>query len=104
DQNAPHVKHPKIFVEPIKNWYMFVGDMVQILSGKDKGKKGVISYVVPERNWVCVKGLNLDYTLQQRERNYPGVLNATESPLVVPRDVALLDPEDDEPSEIEWRF
>lgn len=104
DQNAPNVTHPKIFVEPIKSWYMFPGDMVQILTGRDKGKKGVVNYVVAERNWVCVKGLNLEYIMQQRDRNYPGVLNSTERPLLVPRDVTLLDPEDNEPTQVEWRF
>lgn len=104
DQNAPNVTHPTIYVEPIRNWFMFVGDVVQILRGKDKGKKGSISYVVRERNWVCVKGLNLGYQLQQRDANFPGALNTTENPLLVPRDVALVDPEDKEPTEIEWRF
>ncbi|KAJ6219953.1 hypothetical protein RDWZM_005765 [Blomia tropicalis] len=104
DQNAPNVKHPKIYVQPIKNWSMFVGDLVQILRGKDKGKRGVINYVVKERNWVCVKGLNLSYVLQQRDRNFPGMITTTENPLLVPRDVLLVDPEDDEPTEVEWRY
>lgn len=104
DMNASTVKHPAIYVEPIKDWSMFVGDVVQILRGKDKGKKGTISYVVQERNWVCVKGLNLKFNMQQDSREFPGVLNATEAPLLVPRDVALVDPEDDDPTKIEWRF
>lgn len=83
---------------------MFNGDVVQILKGKDRGKKGVISYVVRERNWVFVKGLNLKYTLMQRDRNFPGVLNVEEKPLLVPSQVSLVDPEDNEPTQIEWRF
>lgn len=104
DQNAPNMKHPKIFVEPIKNFYMFVGDTVMVLKGKDKGKKGIVSYVVQERNWVCVKGLNLEYSMTQKERQFPGVVNTIERPLLVPRDVSLVDPEDNEPTQIEWRF
>ncbi|KAF7493465.1 putative 39S ribosomal protein L24 [Sarcoptes scabiei] len=104
NQNAPRAKHPKIFVQPIENFPVFVGDQVQILRGKDQGKKGVVSYVVQERNWVCVKNLNLQYNLTQRDKNYPGMLNADEKPLLFPRDVALLDPEDFEPTNIEWRL
>jgi len=104
NQNEPYIKHPIVYVEPIKKWYLFPGDMVQILRGKDKGKKGTISYVVQERNWVCVKCLNLDYTLQQRNRNFPGYLIPTEKPLLVPRDVSLIDPDDHNPTQVEWRY
>lgn len=104
EQNSAHIKHPKIYVEPIKEWYMFVGDTVEILRGKDKGKKGIINYIVHERNWVFVKGLNLRYSLQQRDQNYPGMIHVEEKPLLIPRDVALVDPEVNEPTEVEWRF
>lgn len=104
NQNNPNVKHPRIYVEPIKKFYFFVGDYVQILNGKDAGKKGTVNYVVEERNWVCVKGLNLQHSLEQRDRNFPGLLNSTEAPLLAPRDVSLIDPEDNQPTKIEWRY
>lgn len=37
------------------------GDTVQIISGKDKGKKGRVLKVFPERNRVIIEGLNLVY-------------------------------------------
>ncbi len=38
------------------------GDRVELLVGKDKGKQGLVNYMVEERNWVMVEGLNCDYT------------------------------------------
>ena len=104
DQNAPNAKHPKIYVEPMRNFPVFVGDTVAVLRGKDKGKRGTVSYVVAERNWVCVRNLNLEYSMTQRERRFPGVINTIERPLLLPRDVSLVDPEDNEPTAVEWRF
>lgn len=36
----------------------FRGDRVEIMVGKDKGKQGIVSQVIQERNWVFVDGLN----------------------------------------------
>ncbi|KAH7643484.1 39s ribosomal protein l24 [Dermatophagoides farinae] len=94
DQNAPNIKHPKIYVEPFKQFPIFLGDIVQVMRGKDR----------EERNWVCVRGLNRKYRLMQRDPSFPGVLNTTEEPLLVPRDVSLVDPEDNQPTTIEWRY
>ncbi|XP_054159251.1 probable 39S ribosomal protein L24, mitochondrial [Oppia nitens] len=102
--NAPNVDIPTIFVEPIKKFYIFRGDRVEILVGKDKGKHGIVNYVVNERNWVCVEGLNLKFEYQSRDDNYYGALLSIEQPLLVPRDVALVDPSDHKPTKIEWRF
>ena len=61
---------------PDELWTMLKGDLVsslenlqylaqrqffqvQVMVGKDKGKKGKISYVVKERNWVFVEGLHM---------------------------------------------
>ena len=35
------------------------GDRVLVLSGKDKGKKGEITRVIPDRNMVIVDGVNV---------------------------------------------
>uniref|UniRef100_A0A1B6C5X9 Large ribosomal subunit protein uL24m n=1 Tax=Clastoptera arizonana TaxID=38151 RepID=A0A1B6C5X9_9HEMI len=48
----------KVYVEPTRDWSYFRGDVVEILSGKDKGKQGTIVQVIQERNWVIVEGLN----------------------------------------------
>lgn len=57
NMNAPNMKLPVVYVEPIKEFYIFRGDRVEILCGKDKGRQGIVNYVVIQRNWVCVEGL-----------------------------------------------
>lgn len=103
-QNAPNVKTPTIFVEPIKEWSIFRGDRVQILRGKDCGKQGIVNYVVIERNWVCVEGLNCKFVTNGRTREFAGFTLAEEMPLLVNRDVALVDPTDQKPTAVEWRY
>jgi len=104
NMNAPNMKLPVIYVQPIKEWFMFRGDRVEILNGKDKGKHGLVNFVVKERNWVCVEGLNCDYVKQNDSQDYYGFITVNEKPLLVPRDVALVDPSDQKPTTIEWRY
>ena len=53
DAGAFKEKHPDI-VQPIceEDWMWFRGDIVEILTGDDKGKQGYIIQVIQERNWV----------------------------------------------------
>ena len=52
-------RHPDI-VQPIceADWMWFRGDVVEVLTGKDKGKKGHIVQVIQERNWVSTFDFN----------------------------------------------
>lgn len=103
-QNQPGHHHKKVFVEPVLEWTFFKGDRVQLLEGKDKGKHGLVNYVVQERNWVMVEGLNCHYRCIGRKKNYPGMMVKSEAPLLVTTQVALVDPSDDQPTQAEWRF
>jgi len=93
-QNAPGVRRKKVFVEPILDWMFFRGDRVEILVGKDKGKQGTVNYIVEERNWVMVEGLNVNYRRVGRSATFPGQFIQSESPLLVTNEVALVDPYD----------
>lgn len=104
DQNAPNTYQPRIYVQPFERQFIFRGDRVQILRGKDKGRQGVVNYVVPERNWVCVEGLNLRRNWRQKSSVNPGIVFTQEAPLLIGRDVLLIDPQDNSPTQIEWRF
>lgn len=102
--NAQHVYQPKIWVEPIEKFYMFKGDRVEVLNGKDKGKQGIINYIVKERNWVFVEGLNIRRVLKFKSKKFPGTMVPEEMPLLVPRDVALVDPTDKRVTTIKWKY
>ncbi|KAG0711531.1 putative 39S ribosomal protein L24, mitochondrial [Chionoecetes opilio] len=45
-----------------------MGDKVEVLVGKDKGKQGLVNYIVEERNWVTVEGLNCNYRMIGKKR------------------------------------
>ncbi|KAK7580041.1 hypothetical protein V9T40_000670 [Parthenolecanium corni] len=98
-------KTPTIYLEPIKDWSIFKGDRVEILNGPDKGKQGIVQSVIQERNWVIVERLNMKIdVLRKEEKGRPAVIGQSEKPLRVTTDVALIDPSDMLPCEIQWRY
>lgn len=103
-QNMQASYRKKVFVEPLKDWSFFKGDRVEILVGRDKGKQGIVSYVVAERNWVFVDGLNTHRRVIAKKGDFPGVTLLAESPLLVTNQVALVDPSDLKATPVEWRF
>nr|XP_003228450.1 PREDICTED: 39S ribosomal protein L24, mitochondrial [Anolis carolinensis] len=104
-KNPPGTWRKKIFVEPLKeeDWKVFKGDMVQILKGKDSGKQGQVVQIIKERNWVVLQGLNLHYRYLGKTSTHPGTYVTSEAPLLL-REVALIDPTDRKPTEVEWRY
>lgn len=88
----------------LENWLFFRGDRVEVLVGRDKGKQGIITQVIQERNWVIVEGLNAHHRVVGADKDYPGVLIKSESPLLVTHQVKLIDPLDLQPGDVEWRF
>ena len=75
-----------------------------MLVGRDKGKQGIVTQVIQERNWVIVEGMNCHHRTVGKDNDYPGVLIKSESPLLVTNQVALIDPSDLQTTEVEWRF
>ncbi len=95
------------YVQPIRDedWMWFRGDRVELLTGKDKGKQGYICYIVQERNWVYVEGLNCKKVIEGKDnRGFPGSLRLEEKPLLVTTDIKLVDPSDEQACEVEWRY
>uniref|UniRef100_A0A0B6YRB6 Large ribosomal subunit protein uL24 C-terminal domain-containing protein n=1 Tax=Arion vulgaris TaxID=1028688 RepID=A0A0B6YRB6_9EUPU len=105
DANALDKKLTEL-VEPIpeSEWKIFKGDRVQILKGYDKGKQGIVCTLIKERNWCYVEGLNCFYRWVNRTPTSAGMLSKVEKPLLVTTEVALLDPNDLLPTEVEWRY
>jgi large subunit ribosomal protein L24 len=77
-------------------------DQVVVIAGKDKGKRGKVLRVDPEKQRVWVEGLNI---VKRHQRATPGVPNQQvgviefEGPIHV-SNVALLDPKDDKPTRV----
>ncbi len=47
------------------------GDMVAIVSGDDKGKRGRVLRLVPEKNRVVVEGVNLVFKHLRKSQQHP---------------------------------
>ena len=79
------------------------GDMVTVISGKEKGKRGEVQNVIPKDNRVVVRGVNLRTRhARPTQQNQEG-LYTFEAPLHV-SNVMLVDPDSGEPTRVGSRF
>jgi large subunit ribosomal protein L24 len=79
-------------------------DQVIVIAGKDRGKKGKVLRVDPEKSKVIVEGLNMIKRHQKAQQTGPtsqqqGGVIEREAPIHV-SNVALLDPKDGKPTRV----
>ena len=76
------------------------GDRVVCISGKDKGKSGLVMEVHPKADRVLVEGLNIvKRHTKPRPPNEPGGVIEKPAPIHL-SNVALIDPKDDRPTRV----
>lgn len=80
------------------------GDKVRVLTGKDRGKEGVVMFAFPENSKVIVEGVNLAKKHQRplSETNQGGIIDR-DMPMHV-SNVAALSPKDGEPTRIGYKI
>ena len=82
------------------------GDLVQVISGKDRGVKGKVIEVYPESDRVIVEGVNRIKKHTKVGQNARGAktggIITTEAPIHV-SNVMIIDPEDGRPTRIGYR-
>jgi large subunit ribosomal protein L24 len=79
------------------------GDRVRVLTGKDRGKEGVIMRVLPKDNKVIVDGVNVARKHQKaRTATSQGGIIDKDMPIPVPN-VALLSPSDGKPTKVGYK-
>jgi large subunit ribosomal protein L24 len=79
------------------------GDRVRVLTGKDRGKEGVIMRVLPKDNKVIVDGVNVAKKHQKaRTATSQGGIIDKDMPIPVPN-VALLSPSDGKPTKVGYK-
>jgi len=79
-------------------------DVVVILSGDDKGKRGKVVRVLREADKVVVEGVNLVYKhMKPSKRNQQGGRLSKEMPVAV-SNVALIDPKSGGPTRLGVRY
>ena len=76
-------------------------DQVVVRAGKDRGKRGRVLSVLPEKNRVVVEGINLikRHTRPNPQKNIKGGIVEREAAIHA-SNVMLLDPETNEPTRI----
>ena len=79
------------------------GDMVAVVSGDDKGKRGRVLRVISDKNRVIVEGVNLIYKhLRRSQQNPQGGRIRREAPIHA-SNVMPVDPESNKPTRIRMR-
>ena len=80
------------------------GDKVKIIAGKDKGKEGTISRVIPEKNRIVVDGINIVKKHQKatQQARQGGIIDR-EMPLDA-SNVAIISPSDGKPTRVGYRI
>ncbi len=58
-------------------------DMVQIIAGKDKGKKGKVLRAIPKENRVVVEGVNVQTKHKKQTRTTAAEIEHVEGPIHV---------------------
>ena len=84
---------------------MFIksNDKVKVIAGKDKGKEGVVLRVLPAKDRVVVKGVNVVKKHQKPNNANPnGGIVEFEAPIHV-SNVMLIDPSTNEPTRVGFK-
>ena len=58
-------------------------DVVMVITGKDKGKKGKVLKAMPKENRVIVEGVNMQTKHQKQKRNVKAEIKHQEGPIHV---------------------
>ncbi|ANB58158.1 ribosomal protein L24 [Anoxybacillus sp. B7M1] len=80
------------------------GDKVQVISGKDKGKQGVVLAAFPKKNRVLVEGVNIvKKHAKPSQVNPQGGIISKEAPIHV-SNVMPLDPKTGTPTRVGYKL
>jgi large subunit ribosomal protein L24 len=78
------------------------GDTVVILAGKDKGRSGEVTKVIPKDDKVVVSGINVHARHRKPSQLNPqGGIERKEAPLHI-SNVAIADPKDGSPTRVRY--
>ena len=78
------------------------GDEVVVLSGKDKGRTGTVSQVMPKEGKIVVEGINVATRHRKPNQVNPqGGIDRFPAPMAISK-VALADPKDGKPTRVRF--
>jgi large subunit ribosomal protein L24 len=79
------------------------GDKVQVLTGKDKGKRGEVLRVLPTENRAVVQGVNVaTHHTKPKGMGQPGGIERREAAIQL-SNLAVIDPKSDKPTRVGFK-
>lgn len=80
------------------------GDKVKVITGKDKGKEGIVLAAFPKKDRVIVEGVNIvKKHVKPNQLNTQGGIVSQEAPIHV-SNVMLIDPKTGEPTRVGYKI
>ena len=79
------------------------GDVVAVVSGDDKGKRGRVLRVLPAKNRVIVEGVNLVYKHLRRSQQNPQGGRIRREAAIHASNIMPIDPETNKPTRIRMK-
>ena len=80
------------------------GDSVVVLSGKDKGRTGTVTQVLPKDGKVVVDGINVAARHRKPSQTNPqGGIDRAPAPMAISK-VAVADPKDGKPTRVGFKI
>lgn len=79
------------------------GDKVVVLTGKDKGRSGDVTKVMPKDNKALVAGINMVKRHTRQSQTSEGGIIAKEAPIEL-SNLAIVDPKDGKPTRVGFRM
>lgn len=79
------------------------GDLVSVLSGKDRGKTGKVTRILSKRSRAYVEGINLVKKHNKPSQNNKGGIETIEMSIHISK-LSILDPKTNKPSRVGFKF
>ena len=79
------------------------GDKVVVLTGRDKGRKGEVTLVMPKEGKAMVSGVNLVKRHQKQSQTQEGGIISKEAAIQL-SNIAIADPKDGKPTRVGFKI
>jgi large subunit ribosomal protein L24 len=79
------------------------GDKVEVIAGSNKGKQGIVSMIITDKNRAVVEGVNIVKRHTKPANNNPGGIVEMSAPLHI-SNLALLDPKSGKPTRVGYEI
>jgi large subunit ribosomal protein L24 len=80
-----------------------VGDLVQVITGKEKGKQGQVTRIIPDDDRVVIEGINVITRHQKPNPRNPQGGKITREASIHASNVMLVDPETKKPTRVKFK-